>query len=352
MREYFISSLTHQHATSFRLSIGYPLHSRPCRRSNKWVKLLRLRLIRNRSLFSLAGRGGSRSSSYRGTRSNRTGSGSSCDDDCTDIIIGVVCGVVGLILIIVAIVVFRRCHNKSRVRSTPWRSNTTYVKYALPSRSGSGVQDFIFKSGSWNCRYYRQYTWCGPYNLFLTFDAATSTVRGTGADSEGNYEIEGIYSEKTRRMGLTQRHTPASSMTMTPDGVHKIIQLAWDGDNKKFKGKWYDSSSFFKNDGDFELQLDSGGSYGGSEKHWDVYFSFSRTVQWIRFTQNQHIVGISIERLASIEKSVWWEGERNIFFSRWSLKNCQQHAKVFSSSSIVVIYFLEFSIICMPYLFH
>jgi hypothetical protein len=222
------------------------------------------------SPFSLSGssyRSSRRTTYYRSTRYTRTNGSNSCDDECYDIIIGVTCGVVGLIIIIVAIVLCRRWYNKSRVRSTPWRSNSTYTKYALPSRSRSGVQDFIFKSGSWNCRYYRNYSWCGPFNLSLIFEPTTSTVKGTGADGEGSYEIEGTYSEKTHRMGLTQRHTPASSITASPDGVHKIIQLAWYGDEKKFKGKWYDSNSFFKNDGDFELSPDTGSSYGGSEKH-------------------------------------------------------------------------------------
>lgn len=222
-------------------------------------------------IFLITAAEGRRGSS-RSSRSSRSRGGGSSDADCDDdecmyIGIGVGCGVALILLIIGGICLYCHCCRKTKVGSQPWQSNNTFVKMAVPRTLKSEVHDFIFQSGLWNSRYYRNNSWIGPHRISLVFDPQTNKVTGSGTDDQGAFDItDGVYSPTTHRLGLTKTYRSDGSTT-SPLPSSQIIQLTWDATLKKFSGKWYDTTSYFKSDGDFEMTLWGSESDYTYEKH-------------------------------------------------------------------------------------
>lgn len=221
----------------------------------------------NQTIFFLL-EGGSSRSGYRSSRSRSgggSGGGASCDEEeCMYIGIGVGCGVLVLILIVVGILIYCRCRSKAKTHSQPWRTNGMFVKMALPKGAKTEVSDFIFQSGYWNTRYYRNNAWITHHGMNLVFDPQTSKVTGSGSDDQGAFTVEGVYSSATHRLGVTKTYSAGVTDT-TPSP--QTIQLTWDSEQKKFVGKWHDTSSFFKKDGDFEMTINGNFNDYAFEKH-------------------------------------------------------------------------------------
>lgn len=181
--------------------------------------------------------------------------------------IGVGCGVALILLIIGGILLYCYCRGKGKTRIQPCLSHNAFVKMALPQTLKPEVHDFIFQSGYWSSRYYRNQSWMGPHRISFVFDPQTNQVTGSGTDDQGTFDVtEGVYSPTTRRFGFTKTYRSDSS-SVSPLPSAQIIQITWDAEKKRFVGKWYDSTSYFKSDGDFEMSLDGSQTDYVYEKH-------------------------------------------------------------------------------------
>ncbi|CAF1532266.1 unnamed protein product, partial [Rotaria sordida] len=62
-------------------------------------------------------------------------------------------------------------------------------------------------------------------------------VAGSGTDDVGTFTIDGIYSSKTHRIGLTKTYQRGTGNPSENLGHRVIIQLTWNAQNNQFKGK-------------------------------------------------------------------------------------------------------------------
>ncbi|CAF4390988.1 unnamed protein product, partial [Rotaria sp. Silwood2] len=143
----------------------------------------------------------------------------------------------------------------------PLRSNVSYI--ALPSNEISEQVFNQFKSGLWSSRYYQYNAWHGPHQLSLSFDPETSKVTGNGSDDVGNYNIEGIYSPTTHRMGLTKKYQYGTGDPSQNLGHYVTIQVTWNTRRRRFKGKWFVRTNKYTGENKFDLKLVK--SYGAIE---------------------------------------------------------------------------------------
>lgn len=119
------------------------------------------------------------------------------------------------------------------------------------------VQDLNpFESGLWASQYYQYNNWHGSHRLFLLFDPETWKVTGSGSDDVGTYTIDGIYSTKTNRIGLTKTYQRGTGDWQQNLGHNVTIQMTWNPTQHKFEGKWFVRTKKYVGEDKFELKLE------------------------------------------------------------------------------------------------
>ncbi|CAF1207688.1 unnamed protein product [Rotaria sp. Silwood1] len=167
------------------------------------------------------------------------------------LVIGLVFGVIaGVCLLGFAGFFLLRC-----LLGRPFRTNPNFIKTAAYDKMLETDSNIIFQSGIWSSRYYQYKRWHGPHQLSLKFDALEMTVNGTGRDDVGQYQITGIYSTKTQRLGLTKKYQSGTGNSAQNLGHNVTIQLYWNPNSKQFEGKWYVQTAKYHGEDKFELKL-------------------------------------------------------------------------------------------------
>jgi hypothetical protein len=113
-----------------------------------------------------------------------------------------------------------------------------------------------FESGFWSSQYYQYDAWHGPYRLMLVFDPETWKVTGSGSDDVGAYTIDGIYSTKTNRIGLTKTYQEGTGDLQQNLGHNVTIQMTWNSTQCQFEGKWFVQTNKYSGEDKFELKLE------------------------------------------------------------------------------------------------
>jgi hypothetical protein len=144
------------------------------------------------------------------------------------------------------------CHKWWKGRSV--LSNSNYVNST--SIEIAQQDSYQFESGLWSSRYYQYHSWHGPHRLTLSFDSETYKAIGNGSDDVGTYTIEGIYSTKTYRIGLTKTYQKGTGDPKQNFGHNATIQLAWNTSQQQFVGKWSVQTSKYSGEDKFELKLE------------------------------------------------------------------------------------------------
>ncbi|CAF4225525.1 unnamed protein product, partial [Rotaria sordida] len=188
------------------------------------------------------------------------GGGTACTtDECrrkSGIIVGsIIGGLVGLSLLICSIVL---CYKHGKCRNPcagrPFRNNSIFVKLPnLRNRKQQGYGISPFQSGIWSSRYFQYGRWHGPCQFSLSFDQQSMKVTGSGTDDVGTFTIDGIYSSKTHRIGLTKTYQRGTGNPSENLGHRVIIQLTWNAQNNQFEGKWYVQKNRYHGEAKFEL---------------------------------------------------------------------------------------------------
>jgi hypothetical protein len=195
--------------------------------------------------FSVSGGGG-----YYG------GSSSSCTTaECqrnSGIIAGsIIGGIFGLVLLVFGTICCCK-HCKGR----PFRKNSTFVRLALSNQLSQEPHDIsAFQSGIWSSRYFQYGKWHGPYQFSLSFDPQSQKVTGSGSDDVGTFTIDGTYSMKTHRIGLTKTYQAGTGNRSENLGHQVTIQLTWNAQNNQFQGKWYVQTNKYHGEDKFELSF-------------------------------------------------------------------------------------------------
>jgi len=81
-------------------------------------------------------------------------------------------------------------------------------------------------------------------------------VTGSGTDDVGTFTIEGIYSDKTNRIGLTKKYIPGTGNPSQNLGHEVTIQLEWNARTRQFDGKWYIQTSEYEHSNKYEIKFD------------------------------------------------------------------------------------------------
>lgn len=180
----------------------------------------------------------------------------------SDVYFGILCflSVVGL---------FYECIVKGR----PFRRNSAFV-YSDSAQLRRVYDTDWFHSGIWLSYYYQYKRWHGPYELSLTFDSEFLEVTGSGRDDVGLFSIYGIYSHKTRRIGLTKTYNKGTGNKAENFGHKVIIQLKQDALHTKFVGKWFIRTCRYRGEGKFILK-------SKPENGHEVNYCTTETVTWV-----------------------------------------------------------------------
>jgi hypothetical protein len=80
-------------------------------------------------------------------------------------------------------------------------------------------------------------------------------VTGWGSDNIGTFSIDGTYSVKTNRIGLTKLYQSGTGNPSENLGHQVTIQVAWNEQNYQFEGKWYVQTSKYRGEDKFELKF-------------------------------------------------------------------------------------------------
>jgi hypothetical protein len=182
------------------------------------------------------------------------GSGSSCTTaTCrrnSGIIVGSIFG--GIAAVAVAVISYMCC-----CKGRAFRKNSTFVKMkSLKQLKQDAYDANAFQSGIWSSRYFQYKKWHGPYQFSLSFDPQSMKVTGSGSDDVGTFTVDGTYSVKSRRMGLTKTYQ-AGTGNPSENLAHQVtIQLTWNAQNNQFEGKWYVQTHKYRGEDKFELKHD------------------------------------------------------------------------------------------------
>lgn len=134
------------------------------------------------------------------------------------------------------------------------QSNVVYVNLMTTPIEKSSWNPF--ESGFWSSRYYQYDSWHGPHRLSLSFDSESCTVTGNGSDDVGTYTIDGLFSIKTNRIGLTKTYQRGTGNPAQNFGHHVTIQMSWNDGQRRFEGKWSVQTSKYSGENKFELELE------------------------------------------------------------------------------------------------
>ena len=148
-----------------------------------------------------------------------------------------------------------KCNQCSRKNAgIPKQYNTVFVHHnSLPNRKN---EIDPFETGTWSFLYRQYGRWHGPYQLLLSFNHSSSKVTGHGSDDVGDFTIDGIFSSKNLRLGLTQKYKAGTGNPRENLDHTSIIQLRWNSSKKEFDGKWYVKTYKYSGNGDFKLKVE------------------------------------------------------------------------------------------------
>lgn len=138
--------------------------------------------------------------------------------------------------------------------NSPVKPNETYVNMSSVTVNNTCMDDFM--SGIWSSRYYQYRKWHGPSAFSLNFQSKTSKITGNGSDDVGEYIVEGIYSTKTNRIGLTKTYRLGTGDLTQNLGHSVTIQVEWNSSKRLFEGKWFVRTSNYSGEGKFELKFE------------------------------------------------------------------------------------------------
>ena len=164
---------------------------------------------------------------------------------------GIIAGSVLGFLFAGAALVLGIIHCHSRNKGTPWRSNQAFVHQASSKNLPPGEAQF--NSGRWSSQYRQDGTLHGPHQCSLTFDDETAYVTGEGTDDIGQFIVDGTFSVNTHRMPLTKLYRVDTDNAPGLVWLTVTLQLTWDSDTARFKGKWYKIASRYRGEGKCEL---------------------------------------------------------------------------------------------------
>ncbi len=160
-------------------------------------------------------------------------------------------GIFGLALLICCIAL---CYEYCKDR--PIQKNSNFVNFAHSKQFKEEVYEAnAFQSGIWSSRYFQYGKWHGPHQLSLSFDSQSLKVTGSGSDDVGTFTVDGTYSVKTRRIGLTKTYQAGTGNRSKNLGHQVTIQLAWNAQNNQFEGKWYIQTSKYRGEDKVELKF-------------------------------------------------------------------------------------------------
>lgn len=146
------------------------------------------------------------------------------------------------------------CYHKRNGR--PKDDNSTFVNSSSGPREQYTHIRNVFQSGMWCSSYYQYGAWHGPYQLSLSFNSHAMSVNGSGWDDIGEYRIDGIFSDRTGRMGLTKYYKLGTGTSQNL-GHHVFIQLMYNAFTTGFEGKWYVQTKKYHGEDRFVLKLES-----------------------------------------------------------------------------------------------
>jgi hypothetical protein len=97
--------------------------------------------------------------------------------------------------------------------------------------------------------------WRGPIYVSLSFDPQLSKITGSGSDDVGQFTIDGTFSNKTGRIGLTETYRFNSTTRVEHLDHHRIIQLIWNSETRLFEGTRYVRTKTYREENRFELKF-------------------------------------------------------------------------------------------------
>lgn len=123
------------------------------------------------------------------------------------------------------------------------------------SRMQSVVAANVFQSGIWSARYYQYGKWHGPNEMLLRFNPRSTKINGWGWDDVGKFTVKGVYSQQTRRIGLTKTYQVGTGNKAQNLGHNVNIQLTENSRSRNFEGKWYVQTINYHGEDMFELSF-------------------------------------------------------------------------------------------------
>ncbi|XP_037031254.1 uncharacterized protein LOC119070849 [Bradysia coprophila] len=199
------------------------------------------------------GHGGGGGGSYRSSTSynnNSSGRSNCVGRECWKqffIIMGIVTSVGATIFCC------RCCYHNNNGR--PVENNSEFVNSESSHRQYALIKN-AFQTGMWSSRFYQHGTWHGPHQLHLSFNPHSMAVIGSGRDDVGEFTIDGIFSDRTQRMGLTKYYKLGTGDAVENLGHFVIIQVTYEAELGQFEGKWYVQTAKYHGEDKFVLKVD------------------------------------------------------------------------------------------------
>ena len=110
-------------------------------------------------------------------------------------------------------------------------------------------------------RYYQYNKWHQYYRINILFDHQTNKLEGNGSDHIGDYTLDGIYSTKTNRIGLTKTYVEGTGNFQENLGHTVTIQISWNSIQHQFEGKWFIQTNNCFNQDKFQLKIEKREKY-------------------------------------------------------------------------------------------
>jgi hypothetical protein len=156
-----------------------------------------------------------------------------------------------LILVAAGIIIcWRNCKNKEHL------NNSAFVNSENQNiHQQEGYNDILFQSGIWSSRYFQYGRWYGPHQFPLSFDVQLMKITGVGSDDVGTFTIDGIYSLKTNRIGLTKIYQAGTGDSSKNFGHQVTIKLTWNAKHHLFDGSWYIQTDTYYDQAEFQLKF-------------------------------------------------------------------------------------------------
>jgi hypothetical protein len=178
-------------------------------------------------------------------------SGVNCHQRTTLIAGSIVGGGTALVLLLICTLLCCR-----RYKGRPSQANLSFINSTNHTNNRQNTYDItLFKSGIWLSRHLQFGMWHGFHRFTLSFDPQSSKVTGSGSDNIGVFTIDGCYSNRTSRIGLTKSYQLGTGNRSQNFGHQVLIQLVWNSETRQFEGKWYVQTKKYRAEDKFELKF-------------------------------------------------------------------------------------------------